>query len=155
MPKRRVHIAPLVVVMLLVARCTLADSVDDYLRQQMKEKYIPGAVLIELKNGKIINNNHTVETVDLGACRTEVRCEVQGLGFIGKHGRLLGEWLGEPYSVSDGLTVLLWSAKGDRELGTVNCSKAVFSNLTGTASRDCAWHKSVSTRCAHSLSRGS
>ena len=66
MPKRRVHIAPLVVVMLLVARCILADSVDDYLRQQMKEKYIPGAVLIELKNGKIINNNHTVETVDLG-----------------------------------------------------------------------------------------
>jgi hypothetical protein len=54
MLKKRVHIAPLVVVMLLVSRCTLADSVDDYLRQRMKEKHIPGAVLVELKDGKII-----------------------------------------------------------------------------------------------------
>ena len=66
MPKSRVHIAPLVVVMLLVARCTLADSVDDYLRQQMKEKHIPGAVLIELKNGKIIKQqSYGVANVEL------------------------------------------------------------------------------------------
>ena len=49
---KRVRIVPLVVLMLVAARCTLADSVDDYVRQQMKEKHIPGAVLIELKDGK-------------------------------------------------------------------------------------------------------
>ena len=43
MLKRRVHVAPLVVVMLLVPRCTLADSVYDYLGQQMKEKHIPSS----------------------------------------------------------------------------------------------------------------
>lgn len=91
----------------------------------------------------------------LGGCRTEVRCEVQGIGFIGKHGEIVGEWLGELSSAADSLTALLWSPKGDRALGAVKCSKAVFSNPTGTASTDCAWHKSVSTRYAHSLSRGS
>ena len=66
MLKKRVHIAPLVVVMLLVSRCTLADSVDDYLRQQVKEKHIPGAVLIELKDGKIIKQqSYGVANVEL------------------------------------------------------------------------------------------
>jgi hypothetical protein len=26
----------------------------------------------------------------LGACRREVRCEVQGIGFVGKHGEIVG-----------------------------------------------------------------
>ena len=66
MLKRRVHIAPLVVVMVLVSRCTLADSVDDYLRQQMKQKHIPRAVLIELKDGKIIKQrSYGVANVEL------------------------------------------------------------------------------------------
>jgi uncharacterized protein (TIGR02246 family) len=91
----------------------------------------------------------------LGGCRTEVRSEVQGVGFIGKHSEIVGEWLGELSSASDSPTVLLWSATGDHGLGTFNCSKAAFSNLTGTASTDCAWHKSVSTRCAHFLTRES
>jgi CubicO group peptidase (beta-lactamase class C family) len=52
--------------MLLVARRTLADSVDDYLRRQMKEKHIPGAVLIELKNGKIIKQrSYGVANIEL------------------------------------------------------------------------------------------
>ena len=91
----------------------------------------------------------------LGACRKEVSTEVQGIEFIGKHGEIVGEWLGELSLASDSPTALLWSPKGDRALGAVKCSRAVFSNPTGTASTDCAWHKSVSTRYAHSLSRGS
>lgn len=94
-------------------------------------------------------------SMGLGACRREVRSEVQGIRFIGKHGEIVGEWLGEPSSASDILTTLLWSAKGNRGLGTVKCSKAAFSNPTGRASIDCAWHKSVATRCAHFLTRGS
>jgi CubicO group peptidase (beta-lactamase class C family) len=63
---KRVRIVPLVVLMLVAARCTLADSVDDYVRQQMKEKHIPGAVLIELKDGKILKQqSYGVANVEL------------------------------------------------------------------------------------------
>ena len=50
----------------------------------------------------------------LGGCRTEVRCEVQGVGFIDKHVEIVGEWLGELYSTSDSLIALLWSAARSR-----------------------------------------
>ena len=51
--QRRVRIAAFAALMLVAGRCAMADSVDDYVRQQMREKHIPGAVLIELKDGKI------------------------------------------------------------------------------------------------------
>lgn len=54
MQKKKVHVAPVVVLMLALAPCTLADSVDDFVQQQMREKHIPGAVLIELKDGKVL-----------------------------------------------------------------------------------------------------
>ena len=49
--------------------------------------------------------------VHLGACRKEVSAEVQGIEFIGKHGEIVGEWLGELFSASDSLTALLWSPR--------------------------------------------
>lgn len=54
MRKSRVRVAALTALVLATARCAAADSVDDFVRQQMKERHIPGAVLIELKDGKIV-----------------------------------------------------------------------------------------------------
>jgi D-alanyl-D-alanine carboxypeptidase len=52
--------------MLVASRCALADSVDDYVRQQMKKKHIPGAVLIELRDGKILKQQaYGVANVEL------------------------------------------------------------------------------------------
>lgn len=41
---------------LIVAACegSLADSVDEFVSQQMAKRHIPGAVLIALRNGKIV-----------------------------------------------------------------------------------------------------
>jgi D-alanyl-D-alanine carboxypeptidase len=67
MPKRRNRIASLTLLMLLTARCTFADSADDYVRQQMKERHIPGAVLIELKDGNILKQqSYGVANAELG-----------------------------------------------------------------------------------------
>src|SRR5258705_7709464 len=74
----------------------------------------------------------------LGACRNEVRTEVQGIGFIGRHGEFVGvaAWwaifgLLQSYCA-------VGECKGYRGLGTVKCSKAAFSNLIGRASTDFA-----------------
>jgi len=44
----------LFLVPLLDARFLFADAVDDNFRQQMEANHIPGAVLVVLKDGKII-----------------------------------------------------------------------------------------------------
>jgi CubicO group peptidase (beta-lactamase class C family) len=54
MGKSGARVAALAALMLVTARCAAADSVDDFVQQQMKEKHIPGAVLIELKDGRIV-----------------------------------------------------------------------------------------------------
>jgi hypothetical protein len=46
----------------------------------------------------------------LGACRREVRTEVQGIGFICLSTGMVSLLGYEPYSVSGSLTTLLWSA---------------------------------------------
>lgn len=38
----------------ITAPCAFADSVDNFVQQQMNEKHIPGAVLIALKDGKVL-----------------------------------------------------------------------------------------------------
>jgi hypothetical protein len=57
MPKRRARIAPLVVLMLVAAQCTLVDYVHEYVREQMKQKRSPGAVLSSSRTVRYSNNN--------------------------------------------------------------------------------------------------
>ena len=52
--KRKVRIGLLSALILAAGRCAVADSVDDFVRQQITERRIPGAVLIELKDGNIV-----------------------------------------------------------------------------------------------------
>jgi len=64
--RKGIRIVTLAVLSLLPGRRVLADSVDDYVRQQMKEKHIPGGVLIVRKDGKTVSQKaYGVANVEL------------------------------------------------------------------------------------------
>ena len=66
MRKERIRIVTLALLSLLPGRRVLADSVDEYVRQKMKEKHIPGAVLIVRKDGKTVSQKaYGVANVEL------------------------------------------------------------------------------------------
>jgi len=58
--RKGIRIVTLAVLSLLPGRRVLADSVDDYVRQQMKEKHIPGGGLSSAKMGKRSAKKRTV-----------------------------------------------------------------------------------------------
>jgi D-alanyl-D-alanine carboxypeptidase len=57
----------LILVPLVGAHCLFADSVDDYIREQMNTNHIPGSVLIVIKHGKTIKQrSYGLANVELG-----------------------------------------------------------------------------------------
>jgi D-alanyl-D-alanine carboxypeptidase len=48
------HVSLIILVYLLAVPRLFADSVDEYLREQMNARHIPGLVLVVLKDGKVI-----------------------------------------------------------------------------------------------------
>jgi CubicO group peptidase (beta-lactamase class C family) len=61
------HVFLFVLVYLLAAHRLFADSVDDYIREQMKARHIPGLVLVVLKDGKAIKEqSYGLANVELG-----------------------------------------------------------------------------------------
>jgi CubicO group peptidase (beta-lactamase class C family) len=65
---RRFSRVPLLILVHLLAVPRLfADSVDDYLREQMNARHIPGLVLLVLRDGKVIKQqSYGLANVELG-----------------------------------------------------------------------------------------
>jgi len=61
------HMFLFALVYLLAAHRLFADSVDDYIREQMKARHIPGLVLVVLKDGKAVKEKpYGLANVELG-----------------------------------------------------------------------------------------
>src|SRR5271165_6430267 len=52
--RRFIRVSFFILAYLLAVPCLFADSVDDYLREQMNARHIPGLVLVVLKDGEVI-----------------------------------------------------------------------------------------------------
>jgi CubicO group peptidase (beta-lactamase class C family) len=52
--RRFIRVSLFILAYLLAVPCLFADSVDDYLREQMNARHIPGLVLVVLKGGEVI-----------------------------------------------------------------------------------------------------
>jgi len=64
---RFIRVSLFILVSLLTVPCLFADSVDDYLREQMNARHIPGLVLLVLKDGKVIKQQaYGLANVELG-----------------------------------------------------------------------------------------
>ena len=65
--RRFSRVSLLILVYLLAVPRLFADSVDDYLREQMNSRHIPGLVLLVLKDGKVIKQQpYGLANVELG-----------------------------------------------------------------------------------------
>jgi len=65
--RRFSRVSLLILVYLLAVPRLFADSVDDYLREQMNARHIPGLVLLVLKDGKVIKQQpYGLASVELG-----------------------------------------------------------------------------------------
>jgi CubicO group peptidase (beta-lactamase class C family) len=65
--RRFSRVSLFILVYLLAAHRLLADSVDDYLREQMNARHIPGLVLLVLRDGKVIKQqSYGLVNVELG-----------------------------------------------------------------------------------------
>jgi CubicO group peptidase (beta-lactamase class C family) len=65
--RRFSRVSLFILVYLLAAHRLLADSVDDYLREQMNARHIPGLVLLVLRDGKVIKQqSYGLANVELG-----------------------------------------------------------------------------------------
>ena len=51
------HMSLFIFIFLLTAPRLLADSVDDYIREQMIARHLPGLVLLVLRDGKVIKRD--------------------------------------------------------------------------------------------------
>jgi CubicO group peptidase (beta-lactamase class C family) len=61
------HVSLFILIFLLATPRLLADSVDDYIREQMNARHIPGLVLLVLRNGKLIKQqSYGLANVELG-----------------------------------------------------------------------------------------
>lgn len=66
------HVSLFIFVLLLPAPHLLADSVDDYIREQMKARHIPGLVVLVLRNGKVIKQQpYGLANIELGVPTTK------------------------------------------------------------------------------------
>ena len=61
------HVSLFILIFLLATPRLLADSVDDYIREQMNARHIPGLVLLVLRDGKVIKQqSYGLANVELG-----------------------------------------------------------------------------------------
>jgi len=61
------HMSLFILIFLLTAPRLLADSVDDYIREQMNARHIPGLVLMVLRDGKAIKQqSYGLANIELG-----------------------------------------------------------------------------------------
>jgi D-alanyl-D-alanine carboxypeptidase len=61
------HVSLFLLIFLLTAPRLLADSVDDYIREQMNARHLPGVVLVVLRDGKVIKQqSYGLANVELG-----------------------------------------------------------------------------------------
>lgn len=66
------RLALLLVVQLLAPRLLSADSVDDYIREQMSVRHIPGLALVVIKEGKVVKQqSYGLANVELGVRTTK------------------------------------------------------------------------------------
>jgi D-alanyl-D-alanine carboxypeptidase len=62
-----IRLSVFILVSVLAVPCLFADSVDDYLREQMNARHIPGLVLFVLKDGKVIKQqSYGLANIELG-----------------------------------------------------------------------------------------
>jgi D-alanyl-D-alanine carboxypeptidase len=61
-----------ILVLLLATPRLLVDSVDDYIREQMNARHIPGLVLLVLRDGKVIKQqSYGLANIELGVPTSE------------------------------------------------------------------------------------
>ena len=69
--RRLNRVSLFILVYWLAVPCLFADSVDEYLREQMNARHIPGLVLVVLKDGKVLKQqSYGLANVELGVPTT-------------------------------------------------------------------------------------